>query len=64
MWEYMPANTANTESNAPTKADVIRALRMSPTREQIVMYEAGRASELYQKIKSFGTKRITILVIK
>ena len=60
------ANTAQSNtSNDISKNEVIRALRLSPSREKIAMFETGRAYEIAQKLKAeYGTKKITVLVIK
>lgn len=55
--------TTQTDS-LPQKKDVIRALRSSPSREEVIMYEKGRAFEVARKLRELGSKRVTILVIE
>ena len=47
-----------------SKLDVARAIRMSPSTEQVIMYESGKAYDIAMKIRELKTANITVLVIK
>lgn len=47
----------------PQKKDLIKALALSPAREEVLLYENGKASELSKRIKELGSQHVTILVV-
>lgn len=47
-----------------SKLDVARAIRLSPSTEQVIMYESGKAYDIAMKIRELKTANVTVLVIK
>lgn len=56
----MKSNTQQSFS----KLDVARAIRLSPSTEQVIMYETGKAYDIAMKIRELKTANVTVLVIK
>lgn len=47
----------------PHKKDLIKALALSPAREEVLLYENGKAFDLSKKVKELGSQHITLLVV-
>jgi dTDP-4-dehydrorhamnose 3,5-epimerase-like enzyme len=56
--------TSKNKQQSFSKLDVARALRMSPSTEQVIMYESGKAYDIALKIRELKTANVTVLVIK
>lgn len=46
------------------KNDIIRALRVSPSNEKVVMYEKGKASDIAVKLTKLRSKQVAVIVIE
>lgn len=56
-------NDKKTTPSLPTKRDISRALILSPAKEEVVLYEKGRASDIAKKLKDMGSDFVTVLVM-
>lgn len=56
-------NKKQTEKQLPTKKSIIQSLALSPAREEVILYERGRATEISKKLKDMGSQFVTVLVM-
>jgi flagellar motility protein MotE (MotC chaperone) len=46
------------------KDHIVRALRVSPSNEKVVLYEQGKASDIATKLAQMKTQQVVVLVLK
>lgn len=56
-------NKVESKKQLPTKKGVLQSLALSPAREEVVLYEKGRASDISKKLKDMGSQFVTVLVM-
>lgn len=47
----------------PNKKTVIKSLSLTPQREEVILYEKGKAVEISKKLKEMGSQFVTVLVM-
>jgi hypothetical protein len=46
------------------KDHIIKALRISPSNEKVVLYEQGKASDIAAKLAKMKSQQVVVLVLK